>query len=71
MHLEAQRFPTLFRACQDVAAAQGERCTSEMFARQIKRYRADDLQRMENKLWVLTPERRTAVVAAFVKMEAL
>ena len=64
MHVEAQAFPILFATVQAEAKRLGERCTSEMFAKQVKRYPRDQLRVVENKLSVMTAEQRAVVLKA-------
>lgn len=62
MSLSAKRFPTLYHACLKVASERHERFTPDLFDQAVRRYPADSMKVVENKLWAMTPEKRLELV---------
>jgi len=64
--IAVNRAPTMFKACQRVAAHGRERCTSEDFAKALRRYDADTVKRLENRFAALSAGERAAIISALM-----
>lgn len=61
------RFPTIFAAAQRVAASNGEHCTREDFAKEVRRYDVEELRRVEMRFNAMPEAQRNALIKDLLK----